>query len=202
MSDKIERTLSEIEFLIARKNVAKRDLLPKGEYIDLLVEIKNQYNALASLYMNEDEKLFACQSLLHSANVLFEICEIEPNKVEKHQLYNLRDYLIELMVDCYDLDINRNAFVAIGQLCYYLGDYIAAEEYIQKAFDDYDYSVSTFQLYMKVLDQQRKYEKMLILMQNYLNMSIGFHDKCSIESFLVPNILHSPYASTYKSLFH
>lgn len=202
MSDKIESTLSEIEFLVAKKNIAKRDLFPKSEYIDLLSQIENQYNALALLYIDEDEKLFACQALLHRANILFEICDLEPNRVEKRRLYDLSDYLIKLAADCYDLDINRNIFVAISQLRYSLGDYIVAEEYIQKAFDDYDYSIPTFQLYMKILDKQCKYKKMLILMKSYLNMSIGFHDKCSIESFLVPNILHSPYASLYKSLFY
>lgn len=201
MANEIEHILSEIEFLAARKCVAKRELLPKDEYIDLLNQIEKQYNTLASLYMKENEKLFACQALLHGANILFEICEQEPNKVEKSQLQSLSDYLIELAADCYDFDISRNAFVAIGQLCNYLGDYATAEEYIKKAYDDYDYSVSTFQLYMKVLDTQRKYKTMLTLMENYLNMGTGFHDKCYIESFFVPNILHSPYASTYESLF-
>lgn len=201
MTNEIESTLSEIEFLMARKSVAKRELLLKGEYIDLLDQIKNQYNTLASLYMKENEKPFACQALLHGANVLFEMCEQEPNKVKKSQLQSLSDCLIELTTDCWDLDISRNAFVAIGRLFYYLGNYITAEEHIKKAYDDYDYSVSTFQLYMKVLDKQRKYKTMLTLMENYLNMDTGFHDKCYIESFFVPNILHSPYAPIYESLF-
>lgn len=202
MSYNIENVLSEIEFLIARKNVAKREPLPKNEYIDLLIQIKTQYDISASLYMQEGENLFACQALLHSADILFEACELEPRQIKINKLDILRDRLIEITADCCDLNLNRKAFAAIGRLNYYLGNYIAAEEYVQKAFDDYDYSVPTFQLYMKVLDRQCKYEKMLTLTKDYLSMSPGFHDKCSLEHFFVPNILHSLYASAYKELFH
>lgn len=201
MSYKVESTLGEIEFLMEKKYIAKRNSLPKDEYIALLVQIKALYEDLASLYMNEDKQLFVYQTLLRSAYILFEMCELASDKIENHQLYTLCDRLIRLSIDCYDLDINRNAFVVIGRLYYYLKNYFAAEEYIQKAFDDYDYSISTFQLYMKVLDKQYKYKKMLGLMKDFINMGSGFHDKCFIEDFLMPNILHSSYALSYKSLF-
>lgn len=202
MSDNIESILSEIEFLIARKNVAKRGLLPKNKYIDLLIQIKTQYGILASLYMQKGENLFAFQALLCSADILFEVCELEPKQIRINKLDVLLDRLTKITADCYDLNLNRRAFVAIGHLNYYLGNYIVAEEYIQKAFDDFDYSMSTFQLYIKVLDKQRKYEKMLTLTKEYLTMSPGFHDKCSLECLSVPNILHSLYAPAYKELFY
>lgn len=202
MSCGIENKLSEIDLLIAKKKLAKKGLLPKDEYINLLAQINAQYEALFTLYAKEGEILFACQAVLRSADILFELFEIVPDKIGKNQLQNLRDRFIKLSKECYDLEINRNFFVAIARLNYCLNEFIAAEEYIQKAFDDYDYSVSTFQLYMIILDKQRKYEKMLFLMKKYLNMSAGFHEKCSIDNFHVPNILLSPYASVYRDLFH
>ena len=197
----IKHVLNEIEFLAAKKNIAKRDGLSKNEYIILLCQLKTQYDYLTTLYMDKSENYLMCQSLLNSADITSEICEAEPNRLDNHELYIIINRLCDAINDCYDLNLCRSAFVAIGRLYYHLGEYALSEKYIQMAFADYDYSISTFQLYMRVLDQQKKFKEMLSLMKKYLSMRSGYHDKCSIQDFCVTNILHSPYASAYKQLF-
>lgn len=201
MSHDIQHLSDEIEFLIAKKNIAKQNKLSDNGYTTLLFQLKKQYDYLTVLYMNESENYLMCQSLLKSADILREICEICPHKIQSRELYTIISRLSYAINDCYDFDLCRNAFVIIAHLYHYLGEYFLAERYVQKAFDDYDYSISTFRLYICILDQQQKFVEILSLMKHYLNMRPGFHEQCSIKDFCVTNILHSPYASAYKSLF-
>ena len=116
-------------------------------------------------------------------------------------MHSIINRLFEAIENCCDLNISRSAFVAIGKLYFCLGDYIHAEEYILKAFEDFDYSIPTFQLLIKILDKQEKYLELLSKMEAYLHMGSGYHNGCSFENFDAPNILQSPYKSAYRYLF-
>lgn len=202
MSYNTQCALRKIKLLEAKKNNGKRDQCSKSEYIALLGQLKVQYDHLVFLCTDENENYLMCQALLNSASIASEICDIESNKFENRELHILINRLLTATNGCYDLNLCRSAFVVIGRLYYCLGELTLSEEYIQKAFEDYDYSISTFRLYMQVLDKKKKFKEMLSLLKNYLSMSSGYHDKCSIEDFSVPNILHSPYALAYKNLFY
>lgn len=197
----IKHVLDEIELLTARMTIAKRDGVSKNEYIALLSQLKAQYDCLTILYSNKSENYLMCQSLLSSANITAEICEIEPSKFINLELYSQINRLCDATNDCYDLNLCRSAYVAVGKLYYFLGEYALSEKYFKMAFEDYDYSIPTFRLYINVLDRQKKFKEMLSLMEKYLSMDTGYHEKCSIKDFSANNILHSPYASAYKHLF-
>lgn len=201
MTCEIENTLSEVKILVARKTIAKQERLSQSEYIAILDKLKIKYITLASLYRDVSEDLAACRVLIDSANIISDIYEIRPIGIEDHEPLALIDRILDAVNDCYDLNLCRDAFVAIGKLYYYLSDYTLAENYIRNAFEDYDYSIPTFQLFMKILDKQEKYEEMISLMKTYLNMDPGYHDTCSLKDFHVPNILSSPFASEYKAIF-
>lgn len=201
MSHEVENMICEIEYLMAKKCVAEKEGLSKSEYISLLIHLKDLYEALASHYLMQSDLMFVCQTLVSTANITAELSDILPTQIEDNDLHSLINRLIESTDNCYDLNVCRSAFVAIGRLYCCLGDYINAEKFVRNAFEDFDYSIPTFQLLMKILDKQEKYSDLLFMMQNYLHMGAGYHDRCSFENFYVPNILQSPFESAYRLLF-
>lgn len=201
MSHEAENINCEIEYFMAKKCVAEKDGLSKSEYMSLLTHLKDLYEALTSHYVKQSDPVFVCQTLILTANITAELSDILPTQIEDDYLHSLINRLLESTDNCYDLNVCRSAFVAIGRLYCCLGDYINAEKFVRNAFEDFDYSISTFQLLMKILDKQEKYSDLLSMMQTYLHMGAGYHDRCSFEIFDVPNILQSPFESAYRLLF-
>lgn len=201
MSYEAENIICEIEYLMAKKCVAEKDGLSKSEYMSLLIHLKELYEALASHYVKQSDPVFVCQMLVLTTNITAELSDIFPTQIEDDDLHSLINRLLESTDNCYDLNVCRSAFVAIGRLYCCLDDYINAEKFVRNAFEDFDYSISTFQLLMKILDKQEKYSELLSMMQTYLHMGAGYHDRCSFENFDVPNILQSPFNSAYRLLF-
>lgn len=201
MSQEVENIICEIEYLMAKKCVAEKEGLSKSEYITRLIHLKDLYEDLASHYVKQGDPVFVCQTLVLTANITAELSDIFPTQIEDDDLHSLINRLLESTDNCYDLNVCRSAFVAIGRLYCCLGEYINAEKFVRNAFEDFDYSISTFQLLMKILDKQEKYSELLSMMQTYLHMGAGYHDRCSFENFDVPNILQSPFKSAYRLLF-
>lgn len=196
-----ESIICEIKYLMAKKCVAEKEGHLNSEYIFLLIHLKDLYETLASHYVKQSDPVFACQTLVFAANITAELCNISPTQIKEDDLHSIINRLLESIESCYDLNICRSAFVAIGKLYCCSGDYCNAEKFVRNAFEDFDYSISTFQLLMKILDKQEKYSELLSMMQTYLHMGAGYHDRCSFENFDVPNILQSPFESAYRLLF-
>ena len=201
MSHEAENIICEIEYLTAKKLVAEKDGLSKSEYTSLLIHLKDLYEALASHYVKQSDSVFVCHTLVLTADITAELSDILPTQIEDDSLRSLINRLLESTDNCYDLNVCRSAFVAIGRLYCCLGDYVNAEKFVRNAFEDFDYSISTFQLLIKILDKQEKYSELLSMMQTYLHMGAGYHGRCSFENFDVPNILRSPFESAYRLLF-
>lgn len=201
MSQKTENIICEIEYLTAQKSVMEKECLLESEYISLLIHLKNRYESLASYYLKQCDPTYVCQTLVLTANTISELCDVSPTQIKENDLHSIINRLLEATENCYDLNTCRNAFVAIGRLYCHLDDYINAEKYVLYAFEDFDYSIPTFQLLIKILDKQEKYLDLLSMMKTYLHMSAGYHDRCSLENFDVPNILQSPFELEYRLLF-
>lgn len=201
MSYEAENIICEIEYLMAKKYVAEKDGHLNSEYTSLLIHLKDLYETLASHYVKQSDPVFVCQTLVFAANITAELCDISPTQIKEDDLHSIINRLLESIESCYDLNICRSAFVAIGKLYCCLGDYCNAEKFVRNAFEDLDYSISTFQLLMKILDKQEKYSELVSMMRTYLHMGAGYHDRCSFENFDVPNILQSPFESAYRLLF-
>lgn len=196
-----ESIICEIEYLTAKKCVAEKECHLNNEYVSLLIRLKDLYETLASHHVEQRDAVLACQTLVFAANITAELFNISPTQIKADEIHSIIKRLLELIESCYDLNTCRSAFVVIGKLYCCLDDYCNAEKYVRYAFEDFDYSIPTFQILIKILDKQEKYPELLSMMQMYLHMGVGYHDICSFESFDVPNILQSPFESAYRLLF-
>lgn len=197
----IEKTLCEIEYLMSKKTLAKYDLIPQDEYIDLLTRLKTQYHVLAHHYESTGEHSNLFQAILIESYTIIDISKIKGGVIPYSELHRAIDLLRRLSDESFDVDLCRSAFSTIGKLYYYLGEYELAETNIRRAIDDYDYSVTTFSAYMQILDAQKKYLEIISSMKSYLEMSVGYHSPCTKEDFILSNIQNSTYYKDYVELF-
>lgn len=192
----------EIDYLVAKRNLADGREISLEAQVQLLKQLKEQYNLLCVSYINHDELLLLFQAYVNNANVICDICEIDCNAVSDSEIFAIINIILNEIQNCYDVDLCRNAFVSLARLYCCLGDYESAENYICAAYEDYDYSLSTFRLYMFILDKQGKFSEMIHNTEKYLKMPSGYHERCSISDLAVMNITGLIYASTFIKLFN
>lgn len=180
------------------------------EYAQAIQSVLNVIKTYPSiLLLSKQELLFELESVYH--DLLFKFDTVQP---DSQVLLNYIDYVvfplyedtesakniqqllfylekaIENNTD-YDLN-NRSLYRALAKVYYIKHDYAKAEENILKAYCDFDYSIESFSLLIRILDAQKQYDKILAFVKEYVSQFGRLHRKLTLNDLSLQNILATP----------